>query len=319
MNIKSRCIFLMIPLLMLFQLVIAQTPGETVIDCDGNQYISVIIGTQTWLGANMNSVHYSDGTEIPGVVAYNNDESLAAIYGRLYTWNAAMNNSTIPGTQGVCPCGWHIPTDEEWSVLEQFLGGADIAGGKMKGVGTTYWNAPNTGADNSSGLNILPGGEYDGHYNPHIFQLINEYAVYWTSTNVNILKARQRGLSWESAKSSVFDWYKTMKYSIRCVKDTNTTAIKDVNTSPGAFLLKQNYPNPFNPSTIIEYYLPYQDEVSITLYNLIGEKVLDVYSGIQNVGLHKVELSATDLPAGLYFYQLRTTNINQIKSCLLVK
>ena len=151
------------------------------------------------MGENLKAVHYSDGTEIPGVVSYNDDENLAAIYGRLYTWDAAMKNSINPSTQGVCPCGWHIPSDTEWSVLEQFLGGADIAGGKMKGVGTTYWTSPNTGADNSSGLNILPGGEYDGHYNPNKFQLINEYAVFWTSTNVNYLKARQRGLSWESA------------------------------------------------------------------------------------------------------------------------
>ena len=110
-----------------------------------------------------------------------------------------------------------------------------------------------------------------------------------------------------------------MQYSIRCVKDTSTTAITELETLPNSFILKQNYPNPFNPSTTIEYYLPYQDEISISLYNIIGEKVFELFKGKQTAGLHRIELSANDLSTGLYFYQLRSSGFNQIKSCILVK
>ena len=80
----------------------------------------MIIGDQIWLAENLKSTHYCDGTEIPDVVAYNNDDSLADIYGLLYTWDAAMNGSNIPSSQGACPCGWHVPSDEEWIELETF-------------------------------------------------------------------------------------------------------------------------------------------------------------------------------------------------------
>ncbi len=134
-----------------------QSTGISVTDYDGNTYSSIILGEQMWLAENLKSIHYSDGTEIPEVVSYNNDENLANIYGRLYTWDAAMNGSTYVGSQGACPCGWHVPSDEEWKELENYLGGSNIAGGKMKEAGISHWNAPNTGSDNSSGLTFLPG------------------------------------------------------------------------------------------------------------------------------------------------------------------
>ena len=85
---------------------------QTITDYDGNIYETVTICDQIWLKENLKSLHYCDGEPIPGVVAYNNDDSLGSIYGLLYTWDAAMNGSTEPGAQGVCPCDWHVPTDE---------------------------------------------------------------------------------------------------------------------------------------------------------------------------------------------------------------
>jgi uncharacterized protein (TIGR02145 family) len=90
----------------------AQASGIPATDFDGNIYQSVILGNQTWLGESLKSLHYCYGSEIPDVVAYNNDENLASIYGRLYTWDAAMNGSTYVSSQGACPCGWHVPSDE---------------------------------------------------------------------------------------------------------------------------------------------------------------------------------------------------------------
>ena len=123
-------------LIMLFSII---NFGQTVTDYDGNIYNTVTIGDQVWLKENLKSLHYSDGKEIPDVVSYNNSDSLAEIYGRLYTWGAAMNDSIVAGTQGVCPCEWHVPTDQEWSQLENYLGGSSIAGGKMKDTITGYW------------------------------------------------------------------------------------------------------------------------------------------------------------------------------------
>jgi uncharacterized protein (TIGR02145 family) len=273
-----------------------------------------------WLAENLKSIHYSDGTEIPEVVSYNNDENLAEIYGRLYTWDAAMNGSANVSAQGVCPCGWHVPSDEEWKELENYLGGSNIAGGKMKESGISHWNAPNTGSDNSSGLTFLPGGEYDAHYIPNKFSLINEYAVLWTSSEINTLKARERYLSFSDAKSSIYDWYKTMKYSVRCVKDTFTTALGNNDKSQlNSFNLQQNYPNPFNPNTTIEYYLPFSEEINISVYNLLGMKVKELYAGKQNAGKHRLNFSAEKLPSGLYLYKIHSNNYNNVKACLLLK
>ncbi len=152
----------------------------TVTDYDGNVYNTVAIGNQTWIKENLKSLHYSDGTSIPDVVAYNNKDSLANIYGLLYSWYAAMHDSTEEGVQGVCPCGWHIPTNADWIRLENYLGGSSVAGGKMKDTGTEHWNPPNTGATNESGFTALPGG-YRGSTNGG-FGSMGSNAHFWSST-----------------------------------------------------------------------------------------------------------------------------------------
>ena len=318
--VRIRLLLYLLGIIILLQFnVVAQTPGIPATDYDGNIYSSVIIGSQTWLTENLNSLHYCDGTDIPDVVAYNNNENLANIYGRLYTWDAAMNGSTDVSSRGACPCGWHVPSDEEWKELENFLGGATIAGGKMKEIGTTHWKTPNTEADNSSGLSFLPGGEFDSRLNPPDFNLINDYAVLWTSTEVSLVKARERYLSYNDAKCSTFDWYKSLKYSIRCIKDTNTTAINDDDTKPIRVALNQNHPNPFNPTTMIEYNLPISEEINISVYNAIGRKIRELYSGKQTAGTHNILFSGTNLSSGHYFYKLESANHSIVKSCLLLK
>ena len=311
-------LYLVFTFVLLHICLIGQSPGITATDYDGNIYNSVIIGNQTWLTENLNSLHYCDGTDIPDVVAYNNDESLADIYGRLYTWDAAMNGSTDVSSRGACPCGWHVPSDEEWKELEDFLGGANVAGGKMKETGTTHWYYPNTGADNSSGLTILPGGEHDAHSNPSKFWLLKKCAILWTSTKWGNYKAIERYLSYDDAVVGNLAWYKTMKYSVRCVKDTFITAIGN-ETFPEIFKLKQNYPNPFNPTTMIEYNLSESEEINISVYNILGNKVRELFDGKQTAGSHKISFCGTDLSSGFYFYKLESSNRSLVKSCLLLK
>jgi len=319
--ILSRNYFYVLFIFLLLHIIaIGQSSGITATDYDGNIYNSIIIGNQTWLAENLKSLHYCDGTIIQDVAAYNNDENYASIYGRLYAWDAAMNGLTDVSSRGACPCGWHVPSDEEWKELEDYLGGAAVAGGKMKEAGLEHWHYPNTGADNSSGLTILPSGEHDMLLNPPAFTLLGRRALFWTSKENYSAKARGWAIVNTESSSSVFSQFKIKKFAVRCVKDTFTTAINNNSGSvPDSFKLKQNYPNPFNPTTTIEYNLPISEEIKISVYNVLGKKVRELYSGKQTAGTHNISFSETDLSSGYYFYKLESTNHSIVKSCLLLK
>ena len=150
-----------------------------VIDIDGNIYQTVKIGDQIWMAGNLKVTHFPDGSVIPLVEDnaywnsletnelaycwYNNEINNRDLYGGLYTWAAAMNgqSSSIANpsqVQGICPDGWHLPSDAEWTQLFNFLGGTSVAGGKLKEAGTINWSSPNTGATNESGFTALPSG-----------------------------------------------------------------------------------------------------------------------------------------------------------------
>ncbi|MFH1196790.1 MAG: FISUMP domain-containing protein [bacterium] len=291
---------------------------STIIDYDGNVYHTISLGDQVWLKENLSSVHYSDGTPIPGVLAYNNSDSLANIYGMLYTWDAAMNNSTTPGVQGVCPCGWHVPTDAEWKATENFLGGASVAGGAMKDAGAVFWQTPNTGATNSSGLTILPAGEYDGHSSPKKFQLLDQYAVFWTSTQISNTKAREKYLSFDNAAVKTFDWFKDLNYSIRCVKNSPTN-VEEFGDIIDGYRLNQNFPNPFNPATVITYQLAVFSAVQIKVFDLLGQEVVTLVNDWQNPGLYSIEFDGSNLGSGIYIYRLISNNFTASRKMLLLK
>ncbi len=310
--------------LVIFITQIAQAQ-ETVADFDGNIYNTVTIGNQVWLKENLKSLHYSDGEAIPDVVKYNDSDSLGEIYGCLYTWDAAMRNSTSQGAQGIAPEGWHIPTDAEWKEMENYLGGASVAGGKMKTAGTSQWNSPNTAATNSSGFSALPAGEYDGFYTPHIFRLLNEYAVFWTSTQVTLTKARERYLSYESEESSIYDWYKVMKYSIRCIKDA-PTSLDDNIFIPEESGLEQNYPNPFNPSTKIKFSVGQICNLSCTgihttlkIYNSLGAEITTLVNEIKSPGTYEVEWDASGFASGIYLCKMECGNFRTSKKMILLR
>jgi uncharacterized protein (TIGR02145 family) len=141
---------------------------STVTDVDGNTYNFVVIGSQTWMKENLKVTRYRNGeligTTAPATLnvsgeaapkyqwAYDGNESNAAIYGRLYTWFAIIDSRNL------CPAGWHVPSDIEWTTLSTYLGGIYVAGGKMKETGTVHWVSPNVGATNESGFTALPGG-----------------------------------------------------------------------------------------------------------------------------------------------------------------
>ncbi len=200
--------------------------GNTVTDFDGNTYETVTIGNQTWLKQNLRSLHYSDGTPIENVWAYGDDESNVAIWGRLYSWDAAMHgasssNGNPSGVQGACPDGWHMPSKAEFEQLENFLDGeVGQAGCALKSTNTAYWETPNNNNNSSgfsargSGIRSDPGNTYDH---------LKEEARYWSSTedvnNSNVV--HHMGLKYQYCTIYINSLLGTKNhgYSIRCVKD----------------------------------------------------------------------------------------------------
>ncbi len=169
-----------------------QYSNEVTVNTDGSvpNQSSVTIGTQIWSTKNLSVARYRNGDPIPQVTNptqwanlttgawcwYNNDSaSYAATYGRLY------NLYAVKDPRGLAPQGWHVPTESEWRTLETFLGGEDVAGGKMKS--TIGWVIPNTGATNSSGFSGLPGGRRA--YDDGRFFGVGTIGIWWSSSTVS--------------------------------------------------------------------------------------------------------------------------------------
>ncbi|MCX6239248.1 MAG: fibrobacter succinogenes major paralogous domain-containing protein [Bacteroidia bacterium] len=181
---------------------LAQETGTFTDPRDGKTYKTVKIGTQTWMAENLNY-----RTSIYGF-CYNNDSSNCAIYGRLYTYYAALK---------VCPSGWHLPTDSEWTTLTDYLGGIDIAGGKLKSKKS--WNSPNTKATNKSGFSGLPGGY--GRFGT--FDKIENDGNWWSSTEYSSSyiypSAYYRNLLYNAASIYRGTITENNNYSVRCLMD----------------------------------------------------------------------------------------------------
>jgi uncharacterized protein (TIGR02145 family) len=200
-------------------------PASTVKDADGNVYHTVTIGTQTWIVENLKTTKYRNGDPIPQVTDsaqwialttgaycyYDNNPANGNTYGLLYNWYAVNDSRKI------APEGWHVASLEEWNVLNTFLGGDLISGGKLKETGTTHWNSPNTGATDEVGFKGLPGG---GRSFEGVFQNIGQSGLWWTSTESSANDAWPCGLSCNSElifKS--FSLKKNSGFSVRCIKD----------------------------------------------------------------------------------------------------
>jgi uncharacterized protein (TIGR02145 family) len=185
----------------------------------------VTIGTQVWTTQNLNVSTYLNGDPIPKVedagtwaslttgayCYYNNDSATyASVYGKLYNWYA-VNDS-----RGLAPAGYHVPTDAEWTTLTTTLGGESVASGKMKEAGTSHWNSPNAGADNSSGFNALPGGYRDNNGG---FTSNGTYAAFNSATEFDSPAAYLRLLMRFNASVARNTYLKTAGFSVRLVHD----------------------------------------------------------------------------------------------------
>ncbi len=198
-------------------------------DADNNNYATVTIGAQTWMAENLNVGVLINGTQeqtnnsIIEKYCYNDSVTNCNIYGGLYQWNEMMQYATTMGVKGICPSGWHIPTDAEWTTVTTFLGGEIVAGGKMKSTGTIeagtgLWYDPNTGATNESGFTAVPAGALE---NNCPFFGIGHYGDYWSSSNYNTNDAWYWFLYY--SYSGVFRYYndKNDGVSVRCLWDVS--------------------------------------------------------------------------------------------------
>jgi len=196
-----------------------------VINYSGLDYNTVLIGTQCWFKENLNvgtMINVSQNQTNNSVIekyCYNNSTSNCNVYGGLYQWNEAMQYVITQGAQGICPTGWHTPTDAEWTILTTFLGGESVAGGKMKEAGTVHWMPPNYGATNSSGFTALPGG-FRG--NSGYFNSLYYSAYFWSSTQLNTTNAWSRSLyhiTEDVYRGSGGTDGKLYGFSVRCLQD----------------------------------------------------------------------------------------------------
>jgi len=224
-----------------------KTWAGSVVDIDGNIYYSVVIGEQTWMQSNLNVTHYADGTPLLVVNENSIWESMSIdqkacgwmdnnpdngeFYGALYTWNASTNGGSSSSNpsylQGICPSGWHLPSDVEWKQLELYLGMSqeevdDISyrgtdeGGKLKETGSDHWHSYNTEATNETGFTARGAGHRNSSGS---FGDFHNYGDFWTATEESAFWAWERSLFAGGAQIIRNDGYKKSGSSVRCVKD----------------------------------------------------------------------------------------------------
>jgi uncharacterized protein (TIGR02145 family) len=188
---------------------------------DGQVYKKVVIGSQTWMAQNLNY-------EIPsGSLCYDNNSYNCTVYGRLYSWYTAMqggepSNTTPSGVQGVCPIGWHLPSNAEWIILSDYVNannGADGVGKSLRAYSSLWpWN----NGTNQFGFTALPSGfygpfGYNGHYT---YQLVDEEAFFWTSSYYSGFYVYRSIHSYDYDHLAAVNEHKPqIAYAVRCVKD----------------------------------------------------------------------------------------------------
>ena len=184
----------------------------------------ITIGTQKWMGKNLDVATYRNGDTIPQVTDatkwsnlttgawcyYNNDAANGTKYGKLYNWYA------INDSRGLAPQGWHIPGDAEWTTLSTLLGGEVLAGGKLKEVGTLNWQSPNTNATNESGFSALPGGD---RYDRGTFNSVGNDGVWWSATQDKSNFVWVRALTYSTGNLYRFSNSMNNGFSVRCLRD----------------------------------------------------------------------------------------------------
>jgi uncharacterized protein (TIGR02145 family) len=210
----------------------ANLPANVVLDVDGNGYTKVTIGNQVWLKENLKTSHYANGEAIQtgltdlawgsttsGAWSYYNDLATNNTFGKLYNWYA------VTDLRGVCPTGWHVPTDAEWTEMISWVDPttsttcgpcfqSTLAGGPLKSM--NQWSAPNTGATDAFDLSLLGVGDRAGSNG---YLNFGNQGYYWTSTAFNAQNAWYRRFSYNNTNVGRLNDVKQDGFSVRCIQN----------------------------------------------------------------------------------------------------
>lgn len=203
---------------------IAEPSCGTITDFDNNVYQTVMVGSQCWMRENLRTTRYNNGVLMPNITDdyawntlhtgaycnYNNDTDYVNPYGHLYNWFAVNDSNKI------CPSGWHVPRDAEWTVLTDFLGGAGYAGGKLKETDTIHWAPRNVGATNETRFTAIGGGFRSSDVG---FSSIRVFCDYWTADECGFSDGWFRLMGSGSTRVTKYHFSKTLGMNVRCVRN----------------------------------------------------------------------------------------------------
>ncbi len=267
----------------------------TVTDIDGNSYPVVQIGDQCWMAKNLAVAHYANGDSIPHVpyawyaqtagawCTYDNLAVNDTLYGKLYNWY------TVADARGLCPTGWHMPTDADWGPVITLFGGASTAGGALKAL-SPLWEAPNAAATNISGFTGLPGGVRSDMGS---FINLGTDGFFWSATSQEASSAWEWHLHHDWGGVDHGGALKEAGASCRCVYD-QLVGVEEEESRPTFSV----FPNP--ATDIVQVSFTGRGDI-YTLHDAVGQMVL---TGRLVWGLNALDLTA--LPPGAYL--LRTDN-----------
>lgn len=256
--------------------------GDSLIDFrDGSNYHTILIGNRCWMQQNLNyghmvSSHITGSTHsdmhndsIPEKYAPDGDSINLLQYGALYEWDELMDYTNSPGARGLCPAGWHVPTDAEWLSMLQ-IAGVDVTNGtggnNLKEIG----QGTGIGAgNNSSGFSARAAGDRDAF---GIFYGLGLRFIFWTSTAVNNNEAVHYTLWEENDTIEHLVTQKITGLSCRCIQDSMTTGINAPNDKFDIII----FPNPANDFVQIKNNSNYEIN-SISVYDVYGEKVITYF------------------------------------------
>jgi len=318
----SKCLIMilikrMLCVVLLFEVGLTRVQAQTVSDIEGNVYNTVTIGTQAWMKENLKTTKYNDGTAIPNLTtewgfattgAYCDFKDIPAnstIYGRLYNWYAVDNNEASKmvsnGGKNICPTGWHVSNDAEWTTLTDYLtnngygyqgSGDDIAksmaatsGWKIYGILGTVGN--DQASNNSSGFTALPSGSrsFSGTYD-----LLEYYTYWWSSSEFSAEGGYYRSMFYNYAVVDRVPTYKRCGFSVRCIKDI-TTDITNLSTS-----IIEVYPNPVSGILNIDY--KNENFETVKILNSLGLQLTK-----EKVITPRQQIDFTKYSSGLYILE----------------
>jgi len=320
---------------------------DTYTDIDGNVYETVTIGDRVWLTENLRVKSFNNGDPIPYIEVnadwatdsrdnsqpaytfFNNDSTNIETFGYLY------NHFVITDSRGIASDDWRVPNEDDWKALEVaagmsesnldrngWAGAAENVAGKLKSSDVVHWDSNEaTSITNELEFSWVGGSvRYAyGAFEAPVSKL--RFSSLWSADDFaeNTDRAWRRFARFDSSSVRRSPVPKATGMSIRLVKDATATSNESGLEQPKEIGLSQNYPNPFNPTTSISFNLPEATDVTLSVYNMLGQKVAVLLNGPRTAGEHTIAFDASSLSSGVYMYRLKSGSMTIMKKMTLLK